>query len=159
MNLDHPKNLGKTIEVKASNRPIKIAYLVPHEESYVNHMIVDAVFYESYTRWAGAYTLIVPSSSKGFLDPAYEAWLEFFDPDFVYTYIELEEDLVKKIDRLCSPIAFLQHKIRKRGSGDLHWREFIHDWVHYFTPVSSMTTVLSPHSQYPFFMRGNPPRK
>jgi len=119
-------------------------------------MIVDAVFYESYTRWAGAYTLIVPSSSKGFLDPAYEAWLEFFDPDFVYTYIELEEDLVKKIDRLCSPIAFLQHKIRKRGSGDLHWREFIHDWVHYFTPVSSMTTVLSPHSQYPFFMRQEP---
>ena len=156
MNLDRPKNLGKTIEVKASNRPIKIAYIVPHEESSVNHMIVDAVFYESYTRWAGVYTLIIPSSSKGFLDPAYEAWLEFFDPDFVYTYVKLGEGLVKKIDRLCSPIALLPHEIRKHDSDDLRWRDFISNWNHYFAPVSSMTTVQSPHAQYAFFMRKEP---
>ena len=156
MNLDNPKNLGKTIEVKASNRPIKIAYLVPFEESPVNHMLIDAAFYESYTRWAGIYTLIVPSSPKEFLDPAYESWLEFFDPDFVCTYVELEEDLVKKIDRLCSPIALLRHEIRKHDSDDLHWRAFIHDWHYYFVPVSSMTTVKSPHAQYPFFMRREP---
>ncbi len=151
MNLDRPNNLGKTIEVKASNRPVKIAYLVPYEESSVNHMLIDAVFYESYTRWAGAFTLIVPSNSNEFLDPGYESWLEFFDPDFVCTYVELDEDLVKTIDRLCSPIAFLRHEIRKRGSGDLRWRAFVHDWHYYFTPVSSMTTVLSPYALYPFF--------
>ena len=156
MNFDRPKHLGKTIEVKASNRPVKIAYLVPYEESSISHMLVDAVFYESYTRWAGAYTLLVPSSSKEFLNPAYEAWLEFFDPDFVYTYVEMEEDLVKKIDRLCSPIALLQHKIRKRNSDELRWRAFIYNWDYYFTPVSSMTTVQSPHAQYPLLMRREP---
>ena len=156
INLDHQKYLGKTIEVKTSNRPIKIAYLVPYDESSVNHMLLDAVFYESYTRWAGAYTLIVPSSSKEFLYPAYDAWLEFFDPDFVYTYIELEKDLIRKIDRLCSPIALLRHEMRKHDSDEIHWRAFIHNWNHYFEPVSSMTTIQSPHAQYPFFMRQEP---
>ncbi len=156
MNLDHPKNLGKTIEVKASNRPIKIAYLVPYEESSVNHMLVDAVFYESYTRWAGAYTLIIPSNSKGFLDPAYESWLEFFDPDFVYTYVELEKDIVQKIDKLCCPIAILQHKIKENDSSDLRMRAFIPDWHIYLTPISSITTVQSPHVGYSFFLRSEP---
>lgn len=156
MNLGRPKSLGKTIEVKASNRPIKIAYIVPYDESSVNHMILDAAFYESYTRWAGAYTLIIPSSSRGFLDPAYEAWLEFLDPDFVYTYVELGVDLAEKIDRLCYPIAFLQHEIRKNDSDNLHWDAFIHDWDHYFTPVSSITTVQSPFAQYPVLMRQEP---
>ena len=41
MNLDQPKSLGNSIEVKASNRPIKVAYLVPHEETDINHMIID----------------------------------------------------------------------------------------------------------------------
>ncbi len=156
MNLDHPKNLGKTIEVKASNRPIKIAYLVPYEESSVNHMLVDALFHESYTRWAGAYTLIVPSSSKGFLDPAYESWLEFFDPDFVYTYVELEKDIVQKIDKLCCPIAILRHKIKENDSSDLRMRAFIPDWYIYFTPISSISTVQSPHVEYSFFLRSEP---
>lgn len=156
MNLDNPKNLGKTIEVRASNRPIKIAYIVPFEESSVNHILIDAAFYESYTRWAGTYTLIVPSSPKEFLDPAYESWLEFFDPDFVCTYVELGEDLVKKIDKLCSPVALLQHKIRKRDSGDLRWSSFIQNWDHYFTPVSSITTVPSPHVAYSFGLRKEP---
>lgn len=156
MNLDRPQSLGKTIEVKTSNRPIKIAYLVPYDELSVNHMLLDALFYESYTRWAGAYTLIVPSGSMEFLDPAYESWLEFFDPDFVCTYVELEKDLVEKIDRVCSPIAFLRHEIRKHDLDDLHWRAFIHDWQHYFRPISSMTTIQSPHAQYPSFMRQKP---
>lgn len=156
MDIYPPKNLGKTIEVKASNRPIKIAYIVPFEESSVNHMLIDAVFYESYTRWTGIYTLIVPSSSKEFLDPAYESWFEFFDPDFVCTYIELGEDTIKKIDKLCSPITLIQHQIRRPDSDDLRWSSFIQDWHRYFTPVSSITTLPSPHLSYPFGLREEP---
>ena len=89
MNSVNPKNIGNTVEIKTSNRPIKIAYIVPYEESSINHMLIDAAFYESYTRWAGTYTLIVPSNAKRFLHTAYEAWLAFFDPDFICTYVEL----------------------------------------------------------------------
>jgi hypothetical protein len=156
MHLEQPKSLGKTIEVTATNRPIKVAYLVPHEESPDNHMVIDAVFYESYTRWAGVYTLIIPSDSRGFLYPNYEAWLQLFDPDFICAYLELEVDLVKKIDRLSCPIALIQHQIRKIHSHELRWQDFICDWGHYFAPISSMTTVQSPRGRYAFLGRREP---
>lgn len=152
MNSGRPESIGKAVEVKASNRPIKIAYLVPCDETPVNHMILDAVFHESYTRWAGAYTLIVPTSSKEFLHSEYAAWLTFFDPDFVYTYLELESRLVETIDKACSPIAFIKHDIRHRNSDDLRWHDYIPDWGRYFAAVSSITTVQSPHTQHPSFM-------
>lgn len=96
MNQSHPKDIGKAVEVKASNRPIKVAYVVPYDETSANHMILDAVFHESYTRWAGAYTLIIPADSTTFLHPEYKLWLGFFDPDFVYTYLELDPSLVEE---------------------------------------------------------------
>jgi hypothetical protein len=151
MDQSHPENIGKTVEVKASNRPIKVAYVVPHDEKSVNHMIVDAVFHESYARWAGAYTLVIPASSKEFLHSEYGAWLEFFDPDFVYTYLELDPSLVETIDRSCSPIAFLRHK-EACNPADRGWRAFIPDWGLYFQAVSSLTTIPSPYTQPTHFM-------
>lgn len=146
MNQSHPKDIGKAVEVKASNRPIKVAYVVPHDETPVNHMILDAVFHESYTRWAGAYTLVIPEDSTTFLHPEYKSWLEFFDPDFVYTYLELDPSLVEKIDRSCSPIAFLRHKMRGQNQDERGWRAFTPEWGIYFQAVSSRTTIPSPHT-------------
>jgi len=156
MSSSHFESIGKTVEVKASNRPIKIAYLVPHDETAVNHMVVDAVFHESYTRWAGAYTLVIPTSSGKFLHSEYGAWLEFFDPDFVYTYVELEASLVETIDGLCSPISFLRHNTRGVSPDDRGWHAFLPDWGIYFAAVSSVTMVPSPHAQNPSFMDREP---
>lgn len=155
LNYDRPVSLGKPIEVKASNRPIKIAYIVPYDEGAVNHNLLDAVFHESYTRWGGVHTLIIPSSPTCFLDPAYESWLNFLDPDFVYSYIGLESSLVSKIDYLCSPIALVQHKIRSfKPDDDTNWHNFLPDWGHYFKSVSSLTTVTSPQvCDRPFFKK------
>ena len=152
MNQSHPTNIGKAVEVRASNRPLKIAYVVPYEESSVNHMIIDAVFHESYTRWAGAYTVIIPASSKEFLHPGYQSWLEFFDPDFVYTYLELDSSFVEIIDRSCSPIAFLRHKMNGRDPADRGWRAFIPEWGLYFRAISSITSIPSPQAQPVHFM-------
>lgn len=147
MNQSHRKDIGKAVEVKASNRPIKVAYVVPYDETPVNHMILDAVFHESYTRWAGAYTLIIPADSTNFLHPEYKSWLEFFDPDFVYTYLDLDPSLVEKIDRSCSPIAFLRHKMRGQNPDERGWRAFTPEWGISFQAVSSRTTIPSPHTQ------------
>ena len=76
MRCDRPTSLGKTVEVKAINRPIKIAYLVPFDDKPDTHMNLDAVFFESYTRWAGAYTLLLPTKSQEFLDDGYGEWAE-----------------------------------------------------------------------------------
>ncbi len=85
MNFERPQPLHKNIEVKATNRPIKIAYLVPYEENATTHCILDAVFHESYTRWGGVHTLIIPTNSNSFLLEEYDKWLQFYDPDFIYT--------------------------------------------------------------------------
>jgi hypothetical protein len=151
MNTRRPKNLGTSIEVTASNRPIKIAYIIPFQETDINHLLLDAVFFESYTRWAGAYTLIIPSSSSAFLEGRYEAWLNFFDPDFVYSYLDLEESLIKKIQKLCSPIALLRHKIWNNPPDNIHWRSFVPDWSLDFNALSSLTTVQSLQAQYAGF--------
>ncbi|MDH5741507.1 MAG: hypothetical protein OEY77_14390, partial [Nitrospira sp.] len=147
MGLGRSENIGKTIEVKSSNRPIKVAFLVPHQETVENHMVLDGVFHESYSRWAGAYTLIVPTNSKDFLHPEYGGWLEKFDPDFIYTYLEIEPSLVETIDKLCSPIACLKHERRIKGHEDLRWRSFIPDWGLHFRAMSSVTTIPSPSVQ------------
>lgn len=156
MNQSHPTNIGKTVEVKTSNRPLRVAYIVPFDETPINHMVLDAVFHESYTRWAGAYTVIIPANTKSFLDPAYQGWLEFFDPDFVYTYLELHPDFIEVIDRACCPIAFLKHDTNGRDPEDRGWHTFTPEWGLYFTPVSSLTTISSPQTQPTHFMEQRP---
>lgn len=141
MNLGQSKNLGKSVEVSTYNRPVKVVYLVPFDETSIVHMIVDAVFHESYTRWAGAYTLIVPTTLNDFLHPEYANWMEFFDPDFVYTFVDLEQNIMKTINKLCSPIAFLKHEPRFIDEDNPRWRDFVPDWRAYFDGVSSITTI------------------
>lgn len=145
-----PSSLGKTVEAKAINRPVKIAYLVPFDDAPHTHMILDAVFFESYTRWAGAYTLVIPTKAQEFLADGYDEWLKHYDPDFIYSYVDLDAAFVDKIDRLCCPIAFLKHKEWNRKDREIDWRSFSPCWDHYIQPVSSISTVQSPAS-YPQF--------
>lgn len=153
MQWERPNALGRSVEVDATNRPVKIAYLVPHENLEQAHQILDAVFYESYTRWGGGYTLVVPTAAESFLDAGFRDWLQRYDPDFIYSFVDLHPDFVAAIDRLCGPIAFLRHNVR--GDAD-SWRAFLPAWDRWFKPVASVTAVQSlasypqhPHEQRP----------
>jgi hypothetical protein len=148
--LDRPNSLGTTVEAKASNRPVKIAYLVPFDDAPHTHMTLDAVFFESYTRWGGAYTLLVPTQSQEFMSGAYDKWLRHYDPDLIYTYVQLDAAFVEKIDRLCCPIAFLKHEEPKARDREIDWRSFLPRLDLYIQPVSSVTTVSSPAASHPF---------
>ncbi len=148
MNYDRSKNLGKTIQIMAANRPIKIAYLIPHEESKNNHWIIDAVFNESYTRWAGALTLLIPTNIDSFLINEYERWLKLYDPDFIYTYVDLENEFIEKLDQLCCPIAFLCYKDNLQISDKTRWQDYLPEWGLYLRPISSLTTIHSPYADY-----------
>jgi rubrerythrin len=145
--------LGKNIEVRASNRPIRIAYLIPYEETDSNHWIIDAVFCECYTRWSGARTLIVPTNSDRFLHEEYQFWLESYDPDFVYSYVRLEPELIERINVLSCPIAFIEHK--ERASEQDGWQGYLPDWLTCFQAVSSLSTIHSPYAAYrrPFWAK------
>lgn len=158
MRWDRPSSLGKTVEAKATNRPVKIAYLVPFDDAPHTHMNLDAVFFESYTRWAGAYTLVIPTKAQEFLADGYDEWLKHYDPDFIYSYVDLDAAFVDKIDRLCCPIAFLKHKEWNRKDREIDWRSFLPRWDHYIQPVSSISTVQSPAS-FPQFPHEERPRE
>jgi len=142
--LNGSSNLGASVEASATNRPVKIAYLVPYNDDKNTQLILDAVFFESYTRWGGIYTLIVPTDTSNFLSDEYERWIKFFDPDFIYSYIDLNADFVHKIDRLTCPIAILKHELHVREGRDIVWRSFLPNWSRYIHPISSMSTVLAP---------------
>jgi hypothetical protein len=158
MRWDQPRNLGKTVEAKATNRPVKIAYLVPYDDAPHTQMSLDAVFYESYTRWAGVYTLVIPTKPKDFLVDGYGGWLKHYDPDFIYSFIDLAADFIDRIDHLCCPIAFLKHQERNWRDRDIDWRSFLPRWEHYIQPVSSISTLQSPAS-YPQFPHEERPRE
>lgn len=158
MNWDRPTNLGKTVEAKAANRPVKIVYLVPFDDAPLTHMNLDAVFFESYTRWAGVYTLVIPTKAQEFMSDGYDEWLKRYDPDFIYSYVDLDAAFVDKIDRLCCPIAFLKHDKRVCEEREIDWRTFLPRWDHYIQPVSSISTVQSPAS-YPQFPHEERPRE
>lgn len=158
MRWDRPNSLGKTVEAKATNRPVKIAYLVPFDDAPNTHMNLDAVFLESYTRWAGAYTLVVPTKAQEFLADGYDEWLKRYDPDFIYSYVDLATAFVDKIDRLCCPIAFLKHENRNRKDRETDRRAFLPRWDHYIQPVSSISTIQIP-AGYPQFPHEERPRE
>lgn len=144
MRLDAPKPLGKPIEVAAVSRPLKIAYLVPLDDDPRAGEILDAVFHESYTRWAGAHTLVVPTSADG-IASGYGPWLECFDPDFVYSYVPLPEIHVEEVDALACPIAFILHDLDDSDAAR-GWRQYLPRWNRYFQTVSSITTLPSPNA-------------
>lgn len=146
MRLESRRGLNKNIEVRAFNRPIRIAYLIPYDETERSHWIIDAIFYECYTRWSGVRTLIIPTSSSQFLHEEYEYWLEFYDPDFIYSYVNLDQKLIDKINTLSCSIAFIEHK--GYVSEKARWQDYLPDWLVYFKAVSSLSTIHSPYAGY-----------
>ena len=101
--------LKTSVTISSVTRPIRVAYIVPSGERESIHKILDAIFLESYTRWGGVFTLIIPSQENGFVDQGYMEWLQEFDPDFIYSYVDLAQNLIQKIDCLCLPIKMLKH--------------------------------------------------
>lgn len=138
-----PKSLGKTIEARVKNRPVKIVYLVPFDNSTRTDMIIDAVFYESYTRWAGLFTIVVPCTTEGFMINEFEPWLSHYDPDFVYSYLDFSQSFIEYIDRICCPIAFIKHTLYNIES-EIAWDSFLPNLDSYIKPVSSLSNVHSP---------------
>lgn len=152
MDIERPNSLGKTVEARSSSRPVKIAFLVECEESTQAHLVLDAIFTEAYTRWAGVFTLVIPMRKDGFAYPGYDSWLEFFDPDFVYSYVAVNDFLIGKIDWLCCPIALLAHSMNPQSDAAPTWRSYIPNLTSYIRPVRSISTIKSP--QFHHFCRG-----
>ncbi|AZC18871.1 hypothetical protein [Pseudomonas sp. CMR5c] len=132
--------LPKSIDVRTYTRPIKVAFLVPGDDSCETNLILDAVFHDSYSRWGGANSLIVSCNDASVIDSSYVSWLEFYEPDLIYVYVKIQESDLCFLSSLC-PVRIISHQCRVAGGGN--WRNYLPDYGG-VTPVLSVSTLYDP---------------
>ncbi|MBY6017881.1 hypothetical protein KUW04_08835 [Halomonas denitrificans] len=135
----------KSVNVRYSSRPIKVAFIVPLVDDNISQWILDGIFHESYSRWGGTRSLIIPFCNKDFICDGYLDWLELYDPDFVYSFVDLTPQQTDVIHKKSLPISMIRHEVHGEAE---RWRQFIPSWPHGFTPIRSISTIKSPYANY-----------
>ncbi|EOW3940024.1 hypothetical protein [Vibrio parahaemolyticus] len=136
---------NQVVDVRVSNRPIKVAFIIPEQETQIVHWILDGIFCESYSRWGGAFSLLIPINKENIISSDYYKWLVAYDPDYVYSFVDLPETLIEKLHRDVVPIGLICHKIKGK---EYNLRTFIPRWPHGIEPTLSISTINSPKSKY-----------
>ncbi|MBK7464651.1 MAG: hypothetical protein IPJ50_19405 [Betaproteobacteria bacterium] len=116
-------------------RPLRVAFLVEPGE-YANLML-DGIFADCYSRWGGRFSLIIPCAD-GRIVGDYWSWLETFDPEIVYSYVELAGDAVLEIHERLVPADYILHRLGDEPRLDL----FGFRPKYHFAALSSLSTVF-----------------
>jgi hypothetical protein len=87
-------------------RPIRIAFLVDEHEHW--REMLQGILANSYGRWGGRFSLIVPCEN-GKIRPAYLPWLEAYDPDLIYSYVDLSDATVERLHERLYPSSLVRH--------------------------------------------------
>jgi hypothetical protein len=101
-------SMVRELEGTKRPRPARIAFLV--EDGAHAHLVLDGIFADSYRRWGGRFSLIVPCTD-GKITDSYWAWLEAYDPDIVYSYVEFSDLRILEIHERISPALYTEHKL------------------------------------------------
>ncbi|WP_277962694.1 hypothetical protein [Pseudomonas sp. RIT-To-2] len=119
----------------ARTRPIRIAYLVePGEHA---DLMLDGIFADCYARWGGRFSLIIPCAD-GAVMADYWPWLESYDPDVVYSYVELSDTSVLDLHERVAPANYLLHRLR--DAQNIGLRSFRPTYP--FSALSAMSTIF-----------------
>ena len=94
-----------TDSIRVAGRPMRTCYLISASDAQAK---LDAIFAESYARWGGVFTPIVPMRD-GAIDPHYFAWIKYLDPDIVYCYGDVAKDTLRDIDDAIMPALVMRH--------------------------------------------------
>ena len=94
------------IRVLQRARPLRVAYFVDLAET--SHPILDAVFTFSFTLWAGRFSLIVPFQN-GAPVQAFMPWLKAYDPDIIYSYVDLASEQQREFHEILYPAVLQRH--------------------------------------------------
>ena len=131
------------------SRPIRVAFLVGDVEH--SAAILDAIFADSYDRWGGRFTLVVPYLD-GKISPAYWRWLKAYDADLIYSYVSLDRDSVLELHQRLYPASYIEHQTRRDSLDDpLSYRP-----EYGFEPLSSLSTIFR-SARYTRGRTGSPP--
>ena len=70
--------------------------------------MLDAIFADCFSRWGGRYNLIIPCEN-GWPRLAFMPWLEAYDPDIIYSYVDLNDEQVEDLNELLCPSFLVAH--------------------------------------------------
>lgn len=90
---------------------MRVAYLVDLDDC--PDALLDAIFAEAYGRWGGRRTLIVPATADG-VDSRYTQWLYYFDPDVVYSFVDLSDAVALALHERYAPAHLIRHRDWRR---------------------------------------------
>lgn len=93
---------------RTRTRPIRVAFLVDHHED--SHPILDAIFQSCFQFWGGRFSLIVPCED-GAPRPSFLPWLKSYDPDIIYSYVELSEMEQLRLHEDIYPSYLVRHRL------------------------------------------------
>lgn len=132
--------LGSELAGRVRSRPLRIAFLVESTEHA--GLVLDGIFADCYSRWGGRFSLIVPCAD-GQIVAEYWQWLEAFDPDIVYAYVNLAAERVLEIHERLVPGDYILHLLDDEPRLDLNGFR-----PQYPAALSSLSTVfrLARHS-------------
>lgn len=79
--------------------------------------MLDAIFADCFSRWGGRFNLLVPCEN-GAIRPSYIPWLELYDPDIIYSYVDLADAETTLIHERFYPAFLVRHDFGHRDSWD-----------------------------------------
>ena len=122
-------------------RPIRVAFLVSGGEH--GDLVLDGIFADCYARWGGRFSLVVPCLD-GDINSDFWPWLEAFDPDIVYAYVDLQFNAILQVHERLAPADYIRHEQGPNPRMDLHGFKPRYR----FEPLSSSSTLfrLARHS-------------
>lgn len=94
-------------EINSDPRPLRVAYLI--DQATCTHELLDALFAESFGRWGGRRTPIIPATTTAGIDPVYARWLELYDADIIYSYLDLTPTVIADIHEKYCPLYLKRH--------------------------------------------------
>lgn len=132
--------MSKNLQGYVRPRPIRIAFLL--SDGKHADLSLDGIFADSYKRWGGRFSLIVPIRD-GTISDAYWDWLEAYDPDIVYSYTSLSREFILALHERIYPAEIMVHRQREKLRLDVHG--FKPDYR--FSPLDSLATIFH-HSRF-----------
>lgn len=117
-------------------RPIRIVFLVDENEHW--EAMLAAIFADCYSRWGGRFNLIVPCK-KNAPRAAFVPWVEAYDPDIIYSYVDLSEGVVRDLYERCDPAFVVGHNF---FNDDREQHDFRPDLP--MPGLSSLSTCIRP---------------
>ncbi len=119
----------------ATTKPIRVAFLV--EQSKHSALVLDGIFADCYSRWGGRFSLIVPCLN-GRVCEQYWSWLEIFDPDVIYSYVNLPAEGVLEIHERLAGAEYIYGCMSEPLRLDVYgFKPALK-----FAPLSSLSTIF-----------------